>query len=116
VRLAGRYLAVGVLTIGLASLHLRHRPPTVCVFRAVTGVPCPFCGGTTAAVDLGHGDLSGALRASPLALGVLAFLPLAGRLPSPRWWLNRRVRWLAIAVVLAVAEVWQLSRFGLIHF
>lgn len=115
-RLATRYLAIGALTVGLASLHLRHRPATVCVLRAVTGIPCPFCGGTTAAVDLGHGELAGALRASPLAIGVLAFWPLAGRIPAPRWWQHRPARWLAVGIVLSVAEVWQLARFGLIHF
>jgi Protein of unknown function (DUF2752) len=113
---AGRYVAVAAGAIGLGALHLRHRPATVCIFRAVTGVPCPFCGGTTAAVHLGHGDVVGALRASPLAVGMLAIWPLIGSLGAPRWWQNRRLRWLALGTVLTAAEIWQLVRFGIIAF
>ncbi len=110
-----RYLAVGLLTVAVAAVHLKHRPQTMCLFRSVTGIPCPFCGGTTAASDLGHGNLGSALRASPLAIGLLTFVPLSGRLRAPAWWTIRRRRWLAIGVALALAEIWQLARFGLIH-
>lgn len=94
----------------LAQLHLPHRPATVCLLRAVTGLPCPFCGGTTAAVHVGRGDLVGALRASPLAVvaaPVSAFLPLlAGRVRPLLPWRA------ALVLVLAGSELWQLHRFG----
>ena len=103
--------AVAVL---LAHVRLTGRPSTVCLLRATTGVPCPLCGGTTAAVQLGHGDLGEALRASPLAvLGapVVAALPLLrGRLDR----IPRRGAVAGLAIVLTAAEVWQLARFGLI--
>ena len=38
-----RLLGMTVLLIALASLHIR-RPATVCMLRATTGIPCPFCG------------------------------------------------------------------------
>ena len=98
--------------VGLALLHLPWRPRTVCLLRTVTGVPCPLCGGTTAAVRIGRGDLPGGLRASPLAvLGALAFVaaPLA-RLPQ----LSSRGLWLLILAVAAAAETYQLGRFGLL--
>jgi hypothetical protein len=116
VRVAQRYAAVAGVAIVLGALHLRHRPATVCVFRAVTGLPCPFCGGTTAAVHLGHGDIGGALRASPLAVALLATWPLLGSFRQPRWWSSHpRVRWAVITTVLIGSEIWQLVRFSIIH-
>ncbi|HET7312010.1 MAG TPA: DUF2752 domain-containing protein [Mycobacteriales bacterium] len=110
---ASRYVAMGVAVLAVAALHVR-RPATLCLLRATTGVPCPFCGGTTAAVHLGHGDVRGAVAASPLALLMLAAWPLLGVVRAPRWWHMRAARWSVIAVVLVSAEVWQLLRFGLI--
>jgi hypothetical protein len=109
-----RILAVAVVSVALAALHLPHRPRTLCLFRAVTGVPCPFCGGTTAVVELGHGDLRAALAASPLAALVAAGLPFVGAVRAPAWWSQPRVRLGALALVLAGAEIWQLVRFGVI--
>ncbi len=37
-----------------------------CVFRTLTGLPCPTCGSTRSMVCLVHGDLSGALMMNPL--------------------------------------------------
>jgi hypothetical protein len=111
-----RYLVVALVAVGLGALHLRHRPATFCLFRELTGIPCPFCGGTTAAVRLGHGNIRGALAASPLAVGMLAAWPLLDAVRPPRWWRSRRTRWLVIAAVLVAAEIWQLVRFGIVSF
>lgn len=109
-----RCAVVALVIIGTAAVHIPGRPATLCLLRAVTGIPCPFCGGTTAAVHLGHGDVPGAVAASPLAVALLVLLPLVGVLPRPRWWASRRLRRGAIVAVLALAEVWQLSRFWLL--
>jgi hypothetical protein len=108
-----RYVAMAAVVVAVAALHVR-RPSTLCVLRATTGVPCPFCGGTTAAVRLGHADLRGAVAASPLALLMIGTWPLMGVVRPPSWWRSRGVRWSVIAIVLVSAEVWQLLRFGLI--
>jgi hypothetical protein len=109
-----RYAAVGALAVVLAALHLKHRAASVCVLRSVTGIPCPLCGGTTAAVDLGHGNLRGALAASPFAVGLLSLGPLVSAFKPPAWWQSNRYRWTAIGAVLAVSEIWELVRFGII--
>jgi hypothetical protein len=88
----------------------------VCLFREVTGLPCPFCGGTTAAVRLGHGEVGGALAASPLAVAMLATWPFLNVVRAPAWWQRNWARWSVIATVLIGSEIWQLVRFGIISF
>jgi hypothetical protein len=110
----GRYTVLVAGAVGLGALHLRHRPSTICPFRALTGLPCPFCGGTTAASRLGRGDLRGALAASPLAVVMLGIWPLVGAISPPRWWRRRRLRITAIVLILIGAEFWQLVRFEFI--
>jgi uncharacterized protein DUF2752 len=116
VTVAGRYAAVAGIAVVIGALHIPHRPATLCLFRELTGLPCPLCGGTTAAVLLGHGDLKGALGASPLAVGLLATWPLLDVIRPPRWWYRKRIRWTVIAAVLIASEIWQLVRFGIISF
>ena len=57
-------------------------PP--CPFRAITGIPCPTCGATHAAVALLHGHVAVAMAANPLAVfaGVIF---VAGGLIAPVW-------------------------------
>jgi hypothetical protein len=97
--------------IGLAAagavwlLRLDRVPVTFCVFKGLTGLPCPTCGTTRALGRLFALDLGGALALNPFvtlvaalvaawALGDLALLPrrraLGVRL-SPRLALALRV-------------------------
>lgn len=117
-----RTAAFAVGALALANLHLPGRPATVCPLRALTGVPCPFCGGTTAAVNIGRLDLLGALRANPVVvLGAVAAacMPAVMAINARRhggWpsWLTRRTVAGAIVCAVAFSEVWQLFRFGII--
>jgi hypothetical protein len=113
VRLAGAAIAA----VAVSHLHVAGRPATCCPLRALTGIPCPLCGGTTAAARLGRLDVVGALAANPVAVlfGVaLIAAPLAlgrgglDRLSSD----GRRKLTRAVVVALAFSEVWQLVRFG----
>ncbi len=120
--------AVGALgAVTLAHLTIPGRPATVCPLRALTGIPCPICGGTTAAVRIGHADVVGALRANPFVVVgalVLALLPAIAALrhtrPRVHGWagdgrgLPRRALLTIAALVVAGSEVWQLVRFGII--
>src|SRR4051794_24414882 len=109
-----RFAAVAVVVIAIAALHLPFRPRTFCWLRMATGVPCPFCGGTTSVVHLGHGDLRGAVTASPLAMLLAGLVPFLGVVRVPEWWARPVVRRSVVALVLAGAEIWELVRFGLI--
>ncbi len=82
-----------------------------CPLRSLTGVPCPLCGMTTSVTAAVHLDLPAAVAANPA--GLLAVLMAVGLL------LYRRRRhislplWLGPAA-LAVMELWQLARAGII--
>ena len=98
--------ALLILLAPLAPRAATWMPP--CLFRSLTGLPCPTCGATHAVVALSRLDPAGALAANPLAaIGVLAFLlgglvagvaALADHpLREPRW--SPRVRMTAILAV-----------------
>ena len=71
------FLALGaVAAFAVAVLHLDRLPILVCVFRAVTGVPCLTCGATRALAGLAAGDVAGAWTMNPLAtLGAFMLVP-----------------------------------------
>lgn len=112
-----RRSALVVAAVAAAGfVHLAWRPPSLCLLRTLTGVPCPFCGGTTSAVDLAHGDVAAAFRASLIAPLMLLAWPLAAA-PVPalsRWRTAAAPRWVLLGVALAAAELWQLVRFGIV--
>ncbi|HEY0536681.1 MAG TPA: DUF2752 domain-containing protein [Actinoplanes sp.] len=94
-----------------------------CPLRALTGVPCPFCGLTTAAIALVRGRAGAAFGANPLifglavlavAVGPLVVLRAFGVMSVPRPWPSqRRHRWGRLAVLVAVASwLFQLHRLG----
>ncbi|HVO09959.1 MAG TPA: DUF2752 domain-containing protein [Vicinamibacteria bacterium] len=58
--------------LAVSVLHLDRLPLTLCLFKGMTGLPCPTCGGTRALGRLFAGDLAGAVLMNPLAaLGAL---------------------------------------------
>jgi hypothetical protein len=61
--------AAGVISASVAG-------PVTCVFAAVTGVPCPFCGLTHGVAELGAGHVQTAVALHPLA-PLAAMLALA---------------------------------------
>lgn len=98
--------AMTALAIGCHAAGIR-----LCLFRRLTGVPCPTCGGTRAALHLLHGAPRSAWAANPLASVLLAFaglyalaasvsLLLTRRLPVPH--ATPRVRLWTVGILLAL--------------
>jgi len=89
-----------------------YLPP--CAFRQLTGVPCPTCGTTHAAVALLEGRPLAAFAANPLA-ALAALVLLGGGFAAPLWLAVRGEvpviptplpRWLRSAALLALAASW----------
>src|SRR4051794_32828086 len=99
-----RFAVLTVGVIGLAALRI-PRPPTLCLLRGTTGIPCPFCGSTTAAVHLGHADIAGAVSASPLAVAIcvgFVLLPLTRRSSLVTRWSELPHRWRQVIPIFAI--------------
>ncbi len=85
-----------------------------CVFHALSGLPCPLCGGTRAARAILHGDMESALRLNPTALPALAALLVGGffcgwelvrgrPLADWRGLMRRNARWFPLVIPLLLA-------------
>jgi hypothetical protein len=94
-----------------------------CPLRALTGIPCPLCGMTTAATSLASGDPAAALAANPFVLVLAGFTLVMAALMVARvaGWVHGAAQWPAsrrrqgywAAAVLAVLSwAFQLHRFG----
>lgn len=86
-----------------------------CLMRTVTGIPCPACGLTTAAVALVRGRVDLAFQANPLIFGLAAFtvasgvlvaLRAAGVLAPPRPWSPVQRRRVGRAAGLLAVASW----------
>ena len=116
----GVALRVGCMSAAaiLASfVHRVHDPGILCPVRALTGVPCPFCGGTTVFMELGSAHPVKALAANPVVLVGAVGLATAPLGSGRRWWaIDARTRAWILGVVVGLSWVWQLARFGFLRF
>lgn len=85
IRLAHACIALGLVATLLLALWLKPDPRGIgtheqlllypCNFHSQTGLPCPFCGMTTAFTHMAHGNVRQALMTQPLgALGFVVVL------------------------------------------
>lgn len=87
------FLAIGGVLVLYAYLNLG------CLFRMITGIPCPTCGMTRSLNLLLMGDFGGYLRYHPLAIPLLiAALLGIHRHSLPRW--ERGIWWILVVVGL----------------
>jgi hypothetical protein len=101
---AASAVALRPLWLALAP-HLRP-----CIFRTLTGLPCPTCGTTRAAVAFLHGDLVSAFVSNPLAT-LIGILFIAGAPIAALWVVSGRpaielpqtrsqwLRWILVGVI-----------------
>ncbi len=84
-----------------------------CLFKSLSGIPCPLCGTMRSALALARFDLLGALTHYPLPTlawigliggGLVAGVLALGHRPLPR--LPRIPRWAMIAAAAAVVLNW----------
>ncbi len=111
-----------VYTRLFSALQGAHLTLPACPFYALTGHPCPFCGGTRAYAAMWRGDVVAAARYHPLGpLFFVATFAVAGY-ALWGWATGRRVlvrlakgqwRALAAAAALALAVSWGLKLFWL---
>jgi hypothetical protein len=69
----------GWLLYHLWGSQQAHPAVEVCVFKAVSGIPCPSCGTTRAMISVSQGQLLQAVKINPLGLllaPMLFFLPV----------------------------------------
>jgi hypothetical protein len=119
--------AVALLPAAIAypAVHAATGLAPVCPLREVTGVPCPFCGGTTSATALADGRLADAVTANPFVpalavvlAGVLLLVATRalGLVAPPRSWPRDRQRTGALVAGALVAASWvfQLARYDVL--
>jgi hypothetical protein len=68
--------------LGPLALAVALKVP-LCPTAIISGMPCPGCGMTRAALALAHGDVHRACSLNPLALGVIPTVPRWSRWRSP---------------------------------
>ena len=114
-QLALLWLAAAVSAIVLRPLWLAASPHLgSCVFRSLTGIPCPSCGTTRAATAFLQGDLMTAFINNPLAaLAGLLFVvgaPIAVIWTTAQWPVpslsNPLPLWVRIGAVFLIAANW----------
>jgi Protein of unknown function (DUF2752) len=107
---------IGVAAAGTVwLLGLDHLPFTFCVFKGLTGLPCPTCGSTRALARLFGLDLAGAVAMNPfvtlvavvMAAWALADLALLPRRRSLKVEVSPRLGgWLRAAALVAFFLNW----------
>ena len=110
---------VGAVALGgISGAGVGHPGAPGCLLRAVTGIPCPFCGLTHSMMALGQGNLAAAVAQNPVGLLVLPLAILVLALGVRVVLRGGRIRWPApvlgvgLGVVLAGWAV-QIVRYAL---
>ena len=92
--------------------------PTLCMFRNITGLPCPFCGTTRSIGHILIGNFDSALRLNPLGYISLMFFvflfvkPLTikklSSFVAEKWWSLTQRNQISITLTI-LASAWALN-------
>ncbi|MFC0038476.1 DUF2752 domain-containing protein [Actinomadura rayongensis] len=111
-----RVAVMALAAVGVACVHRVNDPGVLCPLRAITGIPCPLCGGTTVFIELGSGRPVQAVLANPVAFAGAVGLAVAPLGAGVRWWaLRPGTRAWILGAALVASELWQLARLGLLR-
>jgi hypothetical protein len=108
---------VGAAVVGAVSgADVHHAGAPGCLFREVTGLPCPFCGLTHSMMALGQLDLGAAVMQNPLGLLLLPLAIVLLAAGVPVMLRRRRLSWPVPALwaglaVLLLSWVVQIVRY-----
>ena len=117
-------VALGIVWAALVVVFVLVKPAgteaTLCLFRNATGLPCPTCGSTRAALAVADGRLLEAVVLNPLmAIAVLVGVVwltvrvgFARRIQLDLTGPARGLAWGAMALLLAANWVWVIARQG----
>lgn len=104
-------LALSLISLGAAAL-LRDLAPdvTLCGVKALSGLPCPFCGGVRATAALGRGSLLEAFAWNPAVTLLHAGMLTSGAAlilgRTPAWLTPGRQRFVFRAAVVILLANW----------
>ena len=123
-RLALPYRITLLLLTGLALREVSVRTegfqsgPVLCVFRNLTGLPCPFCGSTRSVGQILQGNFTEALAFNPMGFFLLLLLLLTAITPNTlerssqrlnRTWGDLSNHSQLISVILAISVLWAVN-------
>jgi len=80
----------GLVVGALLPMSLLTTGVSFCPFKVATGLPCPGCGMTRAAIALLHGDPATSLFFHPLAVPLVAAAVVIGLVDGWYWWRSRK--------------------------
>ncbi|MBM3720118.1 MAG: DUF2752 domain-containing protein [Actinobacteria bacterium] len=92
--------------------------PVLCIFRNLTGLPCPFCGSTRSVGQILQGDFIEALAFNPIGFLVAALIVIMTVAPATmergsqtlsRLWERLSNRTQVISVIMAISLLWALN-------
>lgn len=92
--------------------------PVLCIFRNLTGLPCPFCGSTRSVGQILQGDFSEALAFNPIGFLVAALIVIMTVAPATmergsqtlsKLWERLTNRTQVISVIMAISLLWALN-------
>jgi hypothetical protein len=103
-------VTLGLFVGALLPMSLLTTGVSFCPFKVVTGLPCPGCGMTRAAIALLHGDPGASFYYHPLGIPLVLTAVAIGLADGWYWWRSRQLgsrsappAWLIERVMLSPA-------------